>query len=176
MAKELTQTQAIRNLQGYLRQLSFENSNLPELPIDGVFDTETQRAVEIFQQENGIPVTGVVDRVTWDAIYAAYLFSVEKNAKPNAVDIFFRHPIPASVHIGNVGFAVSAIQYMLNEILTFYGDLFEVTTDGYYGEQTADAVRLFQGYASLPQTGTVDLDTWNRISGVYNELFRNGNQ
>ena len=60
MAKELTQTQAIRNLQRYLRQLSFENQNLPELPIDGVFDTETQRAVEIFQQENRIRF-GAVD-------------------------------------------------------------------------------------------------------------------
>ena len=47
MARELTETQAIRNLQTYLRQLSFFDESLPELPIDGVFDTETQRAVEI---------------------------------------------------------------------------------------------------------------------------------
>lgn len=176
MSKELTQTQAIRNLQKYLRQLSFDNKTLPELPIDGVFDTETQRAVEIFQQEHRIPVTGIVDRTTWDAIYKSYLLSVEKNAKPNSVDIFFRSPQSSSLRMGDAGFAVSAIQYMLNEILTFYGNLPEITIDGYFGEQTADAVRLFQGYTSLPQNGEVNLETWNRISAVYNELFKDGNQ
>jgi peptidoglycan hydrolase-like protein with peptidoglycan-binding domain len=65
---------------------------------------------------------------------------------------------------------------MLNEILTFYGDRQDVATDGLFGEGTLDAVREFQKYASLPETGEVDLETWNRITQTYNELFRNGNQ
>ena len=176
MAREFTETQAIRNLQRYLRQLSFFDEELPELPIDGVFESETQRAVEIFQRNSGLAITGVADRATWDAIYTAYLLSLAQHSKPNAVDIFYRLPIPNVIRNGDVGFQVAAVQYMLSEILTFYGDLPEIVTDGRYGEQTVEAVRLFQGYASLPTSGEVDLDTWNRLSGMYNELFRNGNQ
>ena len=176
MAREFTESQAIRNLQRYLRQLSFSDAKLPEVPIDGVYASETQRAVEIFQRDHGIPVTGVADRATWDASYAAYLVSLAQYGKPNAVDIFYRLPIPNALRRGDVGFGVAAVQYMLNEIFSFYADVPEIVTDGTYGEQTADAVRLFQKYASLPQSGEVDLDTWNHLSGMYNELFRNGNQ
>lgn len=176
MAREFTETQAIRNLQRYLRQLSFFDDNLPEIPIDGVFDTETRQAVEMFQKKRGLPVTGEADRVTWDAIFAEYLRSVSATAKPDAVDIFFRRPVPTFIRAGDTGFHVAAVQYMLNEVLLFYGETPQITTDGSYGQQTADGVREFQRYASLPLTGEVDLETWNRLTALYNELFREGNQ
>ena len=176
MSGEFTQARAIRNLQLYLRQLSFFDDALPQLPIDGVWGTETQQAVEIFQGENRLPVTGIVDRATWNAIYQAYLNSVATYAKPEAVDIFYRNPIPSALRLGDIGFAVAAVQYMLNEILAFYGDRPDISTDGLFGEGTFDAVRLFQQYASLPATGEVNLETWNRMTQVYNELFRTSNQ
>ena len=176
MAREFTETQAIRNLQRYLRQLSFLDDNLPENPIDGVFDTETRQAVEMFQKNRGLPVTGEADRVTWDAIFAEYLRSVAATAKPNAVDIFFRRPVPTFIRIGDGGFHVAAIQYMLNEVFLFYGDTLQISTDGGYGQQTADGVRKFQRYVALPVTGEVDIETWNRLTSLYNELFREGNQ
>lgn len=40
------------------------------VPNDGVYDTETTSAVTAFQQGLGLPATGVVDRSTWDAIFA----------------------------------------------------------------------------------------------------------
>ena len=153
MAREFTELQAIRNLQRYLRQLALFDENLPEVPVDGVYESETRRAVEIFQENNGIPITGIVNRVTWDAIYAAYLLSLAQHSKPNAVEVFYRLPIPNIIQRGDAGFQVAAVQYMLSEILTFYGDFPEIVTDGSYGEQTSDAVRLFQGYTSLPQSG-----------------------
>jgi peptidoglycan hydrolase-like protein with peptidoglycan-binding domain len=176
MARELTETEAVRNLQRYLRQLAYFDPELPELPVDGVFDTETQRAVEIFQKSNGLAVTGVADRLTWEAIYAAYLLSLASHAKPEAVDVFYRSASPEALRLGDVGFAVAAVQYMLNEVLTFYIDRPNIDTNGFFGEETLDAVRLFQQYVLLPPTGEVDLETWNRLTKTYNELFRNDNQ
>ena len=176
MAREFTETQFIRYIQRYLRQLAFFDENMPQVPVDGFFDSDTEHAVAYFQEKNGIPVTGIVDRPTWDALYAAYLLSVATNAKPESVDVFYRRPVPNALRLGDIGFAVTAVQYMLNEILTFYGDRQDVATDGLFGEGTLDAVREFQKYASLPETGEVDLETWNRITQTYNELFRNGNQ
>ena len=40
------------------------------VPIDGVYGPETTSAVTAFQQGLGLPATGVVDRATWDAIFA----------------------------------------------------------------------------------------------------------
>lgn len=176
MAREITETQSIRNLQRYLRQLSFFDDSLPEVPIDGVFDTQTRHAVEIFQRDHGFPVTGEADRATWDAIFDAYLRSVASTAKPDAVDIFFRRPVPTFIRMGDAGFPVAAVQYMLNEVLIFYGDPVQITTDGSYDQQTEDGVREFQKISSLPLTGEVDLETWNRLTSLYNELFREGNQ
>lgn len=176
MAREFTEHQAIRNLQRYLRQLAFFDLTLPELPIDGVYASETRDAVEIFQRNRGLPVTGEADRETWDAVYAAYRASVYQYGKPIAIDLFYRDPIPSYVREGDTGFHVSAIQYMLNEILLFYGNTEEITVDGNYGEQTTDAVKVFQGYTDLPQTGEVNLETWNRLTMFHNELFRRSNQ
>ena len=38
-----------------------------------------------------------------------------------------------------------------------------VEVDGVYGDETASAVRLFQNYYGLVQTGTVNEATWNAI-------------
>ena len=39
----------------------------------GISDEATFNAVKEFQMGFGLPVTGLVDRATWDAIYAYYL-------------------------------------------------------------------------------------------------------
>lgn len=176
MAREFTEPRAIRNLQRYLRQLAFFEDELPELPIDGIYGDETRLAVELFQKSRGLPVTGLVDRQTWDAIYQAYRVSTASKSKPIPLDIFYRQPVPSYIRVGDVGFVVAAIQYMLNDVLSFYSDVPQIETDGSYSNQTSDAVQMFQGYASLPQTGEVDLETWNRLSMFYNDLFLRGNQ
>ena len=38
-----------------------------------------------------------------------------------------------------------------------------VHPDGIYGDETRTAVREFQKYEGLPQTGVVDRDTWDRM-------------
>ena len=43
-----------------------------ELPLTGVLDDATSRALSRFQQINGLAVTGQVDRSTWDALADAY--------------------------------------------------------------------------------------------------------
>lgn len=177
MARNLTENQAIRLLQKYLRQLSFFEERLPQLPIDGVFDSETQLAVEIFQELNGLEVTGVADRITWDLIYTQYRDSISLYAKPIPIDVFPFLQAPAAIRQGDIGFHVAAAQYMLRDLFLFYGDpTMELQTDGVYGEQTADAVRAFQGYADLSQTGEIDLNTWNRIAALYNDFLRRSNQ
>ncbi len=75
----------IRELQQYLRTIQQDRTGSSLLPIDGIFGSRTTAAVREFQQEAGLPVTGVVDRVAWDAIYLAYLEVLLKNATPTPI-------------------------------------------------------------------------------------------
>ena len=48
---------------------------IPEIPapaITGSYGEETTRAVTAFQEYEGLPATGTVDRETWDSIYAQF--------------------------------------------------------------------------------------------------------
>jgi len=40
-------------------------------PIDGIFGSATDAAVKLFQKASGLPVNGIVDKITWDAIAKA---------------------------------------------------------------------------------------------------------
>ena len=60
-------------LQAMLRTLAAVNWSLPFLTPDGVFGETTLEAVMTFQRENGLPVTGVVDRETWGAIVRRFI-------------------------------------------------------------------------------------------------------
>ena len=44
--------------------------------------------------------------------------------------------------------------------------------DGVYGENTANAVRLFQQQNQLPPTGETDTATWNAIAQAYRQEVR----
>ncbi len=69
--------------------------------------------------------------------------------------------------IGSTGEPVRTIQEQLNRIARNYPLIPKVAEDGVFGENTAEAVRTFQGIFSLPKTGVVDYSTWYRISDVY---------
>lgn len=46
-----------------------------------------------------------------------------------------------------------------------------VVSDGIYGEQTADTVRIYQGLNGLPQTGRVNLETWESLKNAYDQAL-----
>ena len=66
--------------------------------------------------------------------------------------------------IGSSGEAVITIQQQLNSIANTYSAIPTLRVDGVFGENTAEAVRVFQDIFNLPQTGVVDLATWYQIS------------
>ena len=59
-------------LQEYLAYIATTYSSIPAPGVTGVYGMETVQAVEAFQQEFGLPVTGTVGVTTWDAIATLY--------------------------------------------------------------------------------------------------------
>lgn len=171
LAERSNEAQAIENLQRYLRQLSFDEEQIPAPPVDGIFESDTQRALVAFQEINGISPTGVADRETWELLYAAYRTSLARNTPPRAVALFPRSPNGYLLARGTVGAPVTALQYMLVELTHSYSAWEGLTVSGIFDEATEAAVTAFQLANALPPSGTVDKATWNAVTDQHNTLL-----
>ena len=161
-----TEADARMNLQRYLRQLAYFDENIPFVPIDDNKGSNTTEAIRAFQSSRGLPATGVADQETWEAIYEEYLTSLEKEAPPSGFSPFPAEPRDYALRVGDEGFPVSAVQYMLGEISVFF-PIGEIAVSGKFDDATRDAVSELQARYLLPVTGEVDKLTWNALVRLY---------
>ena len=69
---------------------------------------------------------------------------------------------------GSAGNEVRIIQVELNRIADNYPAIPKIyPANGFYGDNTSEAVRTFQGIFGLPQTGIVNKATWYQIKYIY---------
>lgn len=85
--------------------------------------------------------------------------------------------IPASwpgynLTVGSTGEKVRQIQQQLARISKSYPAIPRIRPDGIYGEDTREAVEVFQSVFGLPVTGVVDYNTWYEISAIYVAVTR----
>lgn len=59
--------------------------------------------------------------------------------------------------------AVYEIQTYIRNISRIDGDIPSLVPDGIYGEETTESITAFQRKHLLPQTGRVNLATWNKL-------------
>lgn len=170
MPQKTNENQAIRNLQTYLRQLSYHSVGIPAPPINGYYGAETRESVRAFQKEYEIPITGIVNQAVWDLLYAAYRGSLAAHTSPQRVNIFPSYPCGCELKPGSKGFAVAAIQYLLGELERFYGMIGNPGITGTYDENTRRAVMEFQKQNALRPSGNVDWLTWNAIADQNNMI------
>ena len=67
---------------------------------------------------------------------------------------------------------IMELQTYLHAIALMNDKIPLIIPDGVYGSETAIAVRAFQREYGLPDTGTTDGMTWNKIVSVYRENLR----
>lgn len=77
-----------------------------------------------------------------------------------------------TLDIGSTGPKVEQMQEQLNAISNNYPLIPKIAVDGIFGENTQEAVEIFQDIFGLPQTGTVDYRTWFRIQEIYVAVTR----
>ncbi len=165
MATTPYETQAIFNLQRYLRQLSRFDPDIPAVDEDGIFGEETRASLTAFQRKYGLPISGTVTPETWVRLFNEYLASVEERTRPAPVYVFPRFPADYSVGRGDENLLVGIIQLLLRDIIILYGrDAESLPIDGIFGETTERAVMDFQTVNRLPADGRVDRVTWNRLA------------
>jgi Domain of unknown function (DUF1906)/Putative peptidoglycan binding domain len=109
------------------------NNNGAGLAIDGIYGANTLAAVRAFQSIGGLSVDGIVGPNTWAAL-------------------------TVTVRLGDTGGAVHAVQQVLHAIQDS-----ALATDGDFGPDTLEAVRLFQSNHKLTVDGVVGPVTWNAL-------------
>lgn len=156
----------VREIQEYLREIGYgRNDGTPIVP-DGIYGSHTKEAVMNFQRGNGLPVTGEVDRSTWEGIYAYYEdlminVRIQEGIKPlPALDM--------ELSIGDMGLSIMILQAMLNTIAGIYTNVCTVSSAGLYDDNTAKAVSEIQTAAGINPTGKTDIRTWNTIVRFFN--------
>ena len=107
------------------------------------FGEQTRLAVQRFQQDNGLEVTGQADAATWAAIYSG----ADKSQDSSEV-----------MRFGDSGENVRAVQARLNAL-----GFFDNAMTGEFSYSTETAVRLFQTAANLESTGLLDAETSSRL-------------
>lgn len=168
---ENTPIAAVLNLQTYLRQISYDTPGMTQPPVNGNFDYATQRSLEEFQAAHDLPVTGMADQATWEALYDAYRASLTANGPRERMDIFPRAPSGGILETGSRGFAVAALQHMLSRLEEKYGSIGNVEITGEFTPATADAVKAFQRCNAFSPTGVVTDAVWDSMTHQYNILF-----
>ncbi len=163
-------TAHIRELQQYLRVVRRERDGVTDVPIDGRFGPDTAEAVRRFQEEIGLPVTGDVDRATWDSLVTAAQEIIDLHALPTPVQGFRMNQPPLAV--GATGDSVWILQSVLLALSTRYRNLPPSEfPSGTYTDATARTVRSLQRRAGLPETGQVNKATWDAIALLYNQAL-----
>ncbi len=160
---------AVSELQYLLAVVAEFNESVRPIQIDGVFGDQTRGAVEDFQYDSGLPVTGVVDAETWETLFNTY-----RNLITSLPSDFFQSttlPYPGTpLRIGSRGEDVSVLQNYLNRISDVYTDIPKLTVDGVYGQSTANAVSIFQEFIGLEPTGVTASYTWEAIADAYRTI------
>lgn len=160
-------------MQRCLRALSCTDPAIPPPPVDGVSGNATRASVAAFQAEYGLPVTGVADAATWDALHAACRQNAVAVSPSAPLYLFPRTPVGYTVSAGDEGALVSVIQYLLRETLLGFGqDTGELAVNGSFDPATETAVIAFRRVHSLPETGEVNTATWNRLVAEQNNHYR----
>lgn len=157
--------QPIRSLQTMLRVIAENDARHPTVVPDGIYGPETMAAVSAFQRLHGLPVTGVTDQDTWEAIVAAHTPALINVGEAQQVDVILnpnqvirrgeRHPV------------VYLAQGMLAVLADVYKSIGIPGLTGILDDPTADSLSSFQQLQSLPMTGDLDKRTWKHLALQY---------
>lgn len=154
--------QPVRSLQTMLRVLAEHDDRYISVIPDGVYSTQTMAAVSNFQRNHGIPVTGVTNQTTWDALVAEYEPALIQVTEAQPLDIILN---PNEVlRRGDESPYLYIAQAILTVLAEVYASVGYPSQNGILDDQTADSLSSFQALSGLPMTGALDKITWKHLA------------
>ena len=166
--------QPIRSLQTMLRVIAEDDPTHLRIVPDGIYGPETTAAVSTFQRKHGLPVTGVTDQATWEAVVGVYTLVRIDAAQP--VDVILN---PGQViRRGESNPHLYLAQAMLTVLADIYKSVAEPTHSGILDEPTVgldpkQIIEIRDLIKELGKNHTVILSSHilSEISAVCDHIF-----
>ena len=163
-------------LQTMLNRVGRNYPAIPRVnPVDGIFGSQTERAVREFQRIFGLSVDGIVGRATWYKLVFLYVGVTKLSELASEGQQFTQIQVPGSgvtLREGSRGPAVSALQFFIAVLGQVLYNFPTLDIDGIFGAKTRQAVQDAQRYLGLAPTGIVDQETWLAIYDAYVAVAR----
>ena len=157
--------QPIRSLQTMLQVIAQNDPGYITVTPDGIYGPETIRAVAAFQRKHMLPVTGITDLATWEAIIPVFDQSLaEQNAAP-PVEVVWNPGVVLCR--GEFHPNLFLVQGMLAVLADVYHSVSKPSLSGVLDDITSDSLASFQMLSGLPMTGNLDRMTWAQLSQQY---------
>ena len=157
--------QPIRSLQTMLRVIAEDDPKHMTLIPDGIYGPETITAVSRFQNIHGLPVTGVTDQPTWEAIVAIYEPALIRRDEAQPLDLILN---PGQIiRKGERNPNLYVVQGILIVLSDTYQSISRPSMTGILDEVTSDSLSSFQYLVGLPMTGFLDKQTWKHLALHY---------
>lgn len=165
----------VRLVQQRLNRIARNFPAIPIInPVDGVFGTQTENSVKVFQRVFDLTPDGIVGSATWYKISFIYT-SVRRLSELYGENVGLLE-IPAQfvepLELGDRGERVRLLQYYINVLAAFYEEISEISEDGNFGEETRQQVLNFQRLFGLSQDGVVGIGTWDALYDAYVGILR----
>lgn len=166
-------------VQTSLNRIAQNYPAIPKIPaVDGIYGPRTEASVRTFQEIFGLTPDGVVGPATWYELVRLYVAVTSLAELRSQGQQFYAisWSAPNSLQAGDTGEKVRQLQYMLSLLSTYIPEIPPVSVDGIFGPATRAAVLAAQRRFRLPETGSVDTQTWDEIydqySGIENSTLR----
>ena len=145
----------ISSVQNYLNKIKKSFSVIP----NGNYDNRTESAVRQFQADNDIPVTGVIDLITFNEIYKSYLEITENellHSKHSHMDL--------PIQIGDANQSIPHIVSILEKLADYYRiDYNKTSSFAYTNESAQISIRLKEIYHIENTDSSLDLRLYDRM-------------
>lgn len=165
---------AVTSLQTMLRTLAMCGNEIPAVIPDGIYGPATGEAVRSFQKIHGLPVTGVTDFTTWNAIRKAYSAAkVEMAPAAPLVPVLQPNQV---ITEGSDNLHVLLIQSMLHILSEVYGNLDDCMLSGVWDAETEKAVKCLQRACGMQETGIFTKELWQLLAEFYHQAVGDGNR
>lgn len=153
--------QPVRSLETMLRVIAENDSTLPTVVPDGVYGQEDMTAISAFQRKYGLPVTGIADQATWEAVVDQYELAIVNVGKAEPIEIIID---PGQVYrLGDSAPNLYLLQSMLIFLSLLHPSISTPPHNGILDTPTSEALAAFQLLAGLPPTGELDKLTWKYL-------------
>lgn len=154
----------VHNLQVFLRTISREYSDIPDVLPDGVYGDATESAVIAFQQKFNLNDNGITDFDTWNHIVRVYN-EIESLNTSKGVIIYPE----AGINKDDASYTASIIiiQSMLQALSERFSNVPPLSINGIEDLQTVEAIKAVQLISGMNPDGVITPAFWNRLAAIY---------